>query len=74
MNMAAPGSLSWLPGQAIVPGAPLPEQIYTQLRVAIVTGRIDPTIANQELLIAEHFDVLVHLRERRCCAYAPTVW
>lgn len=55
--MAARDSLSWLPGNAIVPDAPLSGQIYTQLRLAIVTGRIDPTTAIQEPLIAEHFGV-----------------
>ena len=55
--MAALDSVAWLSGNSIMPGAPLSEQIYKQLRLAIVTGRIEPTGLIQEPLIAKHFDV-----------------
>lgn len=55
--MSASGLLAWLPRTAVASGAPLSEQIYAQLREAIVTGSIEPETALQEPLIAEHFGV-----------------
>lgn len=49
--------LPWLSRAAIAPGAPLSEQVYAQLRYAIVTGELEPTTAIQEPAIAEHFGV-----------------
>ena len=50
-------SLDWLSGHSILPGAPLSQQIYQQLRLAIVTGRIEQDAVIQDPLVAEHFGV-----------------
>ncbi|MGI9423824.1 MAG: GntR family transcriptional regulator [Hyphomicrobiaceae bacterium] len=55
--MARSRGLPWLSGATVGPDRPLSEQIYGQLRDAIVTGAIKPDTAVQEPLVAEHFGV-----------------
>lgn len=57
MDVSETTLLSWLSRAAVAPGAPLSEQVYAQLRYAIVTGDLEPTTAIQEPAIAEHFGV-----------------
>ena len=55
--MSRAHQLDWLGGQPILPGAPLSQQVYANLRLAIVTGRIEPGAVIHEPIIAEHFSV-----------------
>lgn len=57
MDGSASAPLTWLSNQSLTTGVPLSDQVYGELRRAIVTGALVPNTPIQEPAIATHFGV-----------------